>query len=501
VLDKQLAALAKNAGHDGIVFHGHDDLNPVQYIAVDPKAITNAEKIGQYSWSSLKVEPEEAETTGADRGHEELQAITKNAGYSIPTREIFPNDVGLKPMDIHEAVKKAYPDSTSRYGTDHQTEKEVDLNKLQGIQKTIESQAIYDNLNKLKRGDLTTDLTDEGGENGALVVRVDGKDYVVDGNHRLAALKLAGEKTAKVHFVDTDGEQPVTEDAGMKRLVDKLNAKDWWHVRPEQGAAAYAHRGKFMSSQVSDFYGPQLKEPQKVNIKNPIVGTEPEIAEKLGLPTQYDGMPYEEMKKLDREWAIAAKKAGYDAIVTVGRAALDKFMAGGRIPRNMEIQDLTHVDESLPTPKAQAHPDPIGIHEDDLPARAKYADVDFDKPDLQDTAKRVTADSIRKDYVREKDRNKVSVYKSYIPMEDLPTPKFVSKAEANFERQDYQPRVGSPIKVDIHPNGSVNILDGNHRVTVWDEQGQQYAPAWVIDHRHPGIEMLSEDEKAEREED
>ncbi len=156
--------------------------------------------------------------------------------------------------------------------------------------------------------------------------------------------------------------------------------------------------------------------------------------------------------------------------------------------------------KEAPVKGTEAH-ESFGVHPDDLPRHAKYQDVDFDHPDLQDSAKRVTAESIEKDYVRPKDRGKVSIYQSYIPMEDLPTPKFVSEEEENFDREDYRPKVGSPIKVDIHPNGSVNILDGNHRVKVWGDNDMQYAPAWVIDHRGPNIEHLSEDERAEREEE
>lgn len=356
--DKQLTALAKEAGYDGIVFHGHDDLNPVQYMVVDPKAITSHEKVGKYNWSTLKVEPDEAPA-----------AETKPAG----------------------------------------------------------------------------------------------------------------------------------ETGGLERVIDKLNKKDWFHGAPENPEEAYAHRGKFMASSYRDaeFYGKPDLDPHKLSIKNPLIGGEQEIAKKLGIPPQKDGMTYEEMKAHDRKWALEAKKQGYDAIVMASQPEVDKFMDGGRMPRHMEVQDLTKLNEDLPEEKTH---EPIGIHHDDLPYRAKYADVDFDKPDLQDTGKRVTAETIRKDYVRPRDRKKVSVYQSYIPMEDLPTPKFVDEEEENFDRQDYRPRSGSPIKVSIHPNGSVNILDGNHRVQVWGEQDQQYAPAWVIDHRSPNIEQLSEEEKAEREE-
>jgi hypothetical protein len=36
---------------------------------------------------------------------------------------------------------------------------------------------------------------------------------------------------------------------------------------------------------------------------------------------------------------------------------------------------------------------------------------------------------------------------------------------------------------------------------VWEEQNKTHAPAWVIDERGPNIESVSEDERAEREED
>lgn len=143
-------------------------------------------------------------------------------------------------------------------------------------------------------------------------------------------------------------------------------------------------------------------------------------------------------------------------------------------------------------------PEPVGIHPDDLPRRAEYQDVNFSARDLQDSGNKVTAETIRKDYAGG-DKN-ASIYQSYIPMEDLPSPKVVEEEEGgDFEREDYQrPRVGVPIKVEVKPNGKMEILDGNHRARVWEEQNQQYAPAWVVDRRHPNIENLSEDEKAER---
>ena len=157
-------------------------------------------------------------TLDADAGHRELYSITKNAGYSIPTREIFPNDVGLSKRELYDATQKLGKGWTGAASEPA----EVKLKTLQGIQNTIEADAIYQNLNRVKSGSLTTDLTGDK-LHGALVVRYQGKDYIVDGNHRLAALKLAGADSAKVHLVDLDAaEDPLKRefpDAGVRRFA------------------------------------------------------------------------------------------------------------------------------------------------------------------------------------------------------------------------------------------------------------------------------------------
>jgi hypothetical protein len=186
--------------------------------------------------------------------------------------------------------------------------------------------------------------------------------------------------------------------------------------------------------------------------------------------------------------------------------------AGGSTPQSPNLEGL-RVREVSPaptekskvvspakeTPKPPQH-EAVGIHSDDLPRRAKYQDVDFSAQDLQDSAKKVTPETIRKDYAGGK--KDVSVYQAHIPMEDLPSAKFVEPEEENFDRGEYnRPRVGVPIKVAVNKDGSLEILDGNHRAQTWEEQGQEYAPAWVIDRRGAGIEKLSEDELAERAEE
>jgi hypothetical protein len=162
----------------------------------------------------------------------------------------------------------------------------------------------------------------------------------------------------------------------------------------------------------------------------------------------------------------------------------------------------TGLPEGTKVAAQKAAPEAVGLHEDDLPYRAKYQDVDFESPDLQDSVKKVTPASIKRDYApKTKVGQNASVYKAYIPMEEMPSPEFVEPEEENFDRMDYRPRgAGSPVKVLVKKNGSLQILDGNHRTRVWEEQNQQYAPAWVVDERGSNIENLSEDEKSEREE-
>jgi hypothetical protein len=181
------------------------------------------------------------------------------------------------------------------------------------------------------------------------------------------------------------------------------------------------------------------------------------------------------------------------------------FVEGGQKTLNAiagrPSDDVVSEEKDNKTP-----PDAVGLHPDDLPSRAKYQDVRWNAQDLQDADKKVDERTIRRDYAN--NRKDVSIYQSYIPMEDLPSPAFPQgdtpedEEGENFDRPDYShPRSPVPIKVSVHPDGKMEILDGNHRAQVWGEQDQQYAPAWVVDYRHPDIENLSEDEKAERAEE
>lgn len=176
----------------------------------------------------------------------------------------------------------------------------------------------------------------------------------------------------------------------------------------------------------------------------------------------------------------------------------------------------TDISPRIETKKSVA-PSAVGVHETDLPRSARYQDVNWSAPDLQDSGEIVTPGTIREDYTADayahgitSPKTKLSIYQRYIPMEDLPSASF-GRVEgefgdedyldpSEFDREDYyvpRGKMGSPIKVVVHKNGELGILDGNHRVQVWEEQNKTHAPAWVIDYRHSGIKNLSEDEEAE----
>ena len=226
--------------------------------------------------------------------------------------------------------------------------------------------------------------------------------------------------------------------------------------------------------------------------------------------------------------AASVRKAGHDGIIGYSKVKgqhrlsevfdlrRDKYPISSQLfessPKSPDLVGIRTrevspavVSPAKEVPKPTQH-EAVGIHSDDLPRRAKYQDVDFSAQDLQDTAKKVTPETIRKDYAGGK--KDVSVYQAHIPMEDLPSPKFPEREAGEegdpeeFDRSDYScPRTGVPIKVAVNKDGSMEILDGNHRAKVWEEQNHEYAPAWVVDRRGPGIEKLSEAELAERAEE
>lgn len=54
-VDTRIASLARSAGYDGIVFTDHDDLNPMQYMALNQNVISGLKKVGVYDWKTTTV--------------------------------------------------------------------------------------------------------------------------------------------------------------------------------------------------------------------------------------------------------------------------------------------------------------------------------------------------------------------------------------------------------------------------------------------------------------
>jgi hypothetical protein len=140
-------------------------------------------------------------------------------------------------------------------------------------------------------------------------------------------------------------------------------------------------------------------------------------------------------------------------------------------------------------PDTMAKPvEPFG--QPDPPSRysgASVPNVDWSARDLQDSAKRVNEDTVLRDYVPKDQQNEVQVYASWIPAEDMPREKLVEEEDNDpngYDWSEYSARgTFPPAKVEVDKNGKASIVDGNHRVRYWQEQGRSHIPAYVIDHR------------------
>jgi GNAT superfamily N-acetyltransferase len=166
---------------------------------------------------------------------------------------------------------------------------------------------------------------------------------------------------------------------------------------------------------------------------------------------------------------------------------------------------------------------PVRLGTDDPPRGARVPNVDPSLRDLQDSVRFVDAGSVRRDYGGS--RGDLDVYFAYVPFEDIPSPRFAEieanrlerklcreSAEAEYEKaiadaeydrdrefaerdlrealeqceRDYDwSEIDSggtypPAKLLVTREGEVRILDGNHRLSRWEEAGYTHAPSWVL---------------------
>jgi len=131
-------------------------------------------------------------------------------------------------------------------------------------------------------------------------------------------------------------------------LIAHVNRKDWWHVPPSD-PNAYSKRGKFFASSFKDaeFWGRPLDEPQRVTIANPLIGDEETIEKKLlGRCVSTEDITMEARWALDAKLKRAASAEGYDSIVLMAPKAFAEFQSSGKLPRNIELNVLRHVNEN-----------------------------------------------------------------------------------------------------------------------------------------------------------
>jgi len=138
-----------------------------------------------------------------------------------------------------------------------------------------------------------------------------------------------------------------------EKLIRRINRKDWWHVTPVD-PKSYYKRGKFLSStyREAEFWGRPNNTPERVTVKNPLIGDEETIERTL--LGQYESGSWPNIDEdinagkpvgwrqfeLDARLYRAGRAKGYDAIVLLSPRNFAKFKAEGRIPLSIELNLL-----------------------------------------------------------------------------------------------------------------------------------------------------------------
>ena len=141
-------------------------------------------------------------------------------------------------------------------------------------------------------------------------------------------------------------ENPATEVKTYNKLIDNINKKDWWRTaNPDQ--KSISDRGNFYASSYkeAEFYGRPQDTPNKVNIKNPLIGDEQTIMKKLGLEMPNQDISVKERFAIDKQTKELASKQGYDSIALMTPKGYQEYLSSGKIPKSIELQ---HFPESQP---------------------------------------------------------------------------------------------------------------------------------------------------------
>jgi hypothetical protein len=126
------------------------------------------------------------------------------------------------------------------------------------------------------------------------------------------------------------------------KLVQHINRKYWWHVRPCD-PGAYKKRGKFYAStfREAEFWGRPLDQPEKIVVTRPLVGDEEKIEKVLfGKRVSTDDISIDNRWALDGRMRRAALAKGFDSIVLLVPKAFAEYRATGKLPRSIELNVL-----------------------------------------------------------------------------------------------------------------------------------------------------------------
>ncbi|MGB6875852.1 MAG: hypothetical protein WBD87_07430 [Candidatus Acidiferrales bacterium] len=135
----------------------------------------------------------------------------------------------------------------------------------------------------------------------------------------------------------------------MEKIIAHINRKVWWHV-PPRDPEAYRKRGKFLASSFkeAEFWGRPLDEPQKVEVRRPLIGDEGTIEKELfGRRVSRDqNITMEERWEIDAKMKRAALDKGYDSILLMAPKAYSRLKMSGKLPRSLELNLLNATEKT-----------------------------------------------------------------------------------------------------------------------------------------------------------
>jgi len=139
---------------------------------------------------------------------QQLEAPRDRVHSRAMTLENGPNEGTAKhPFPVTD--RQAYLDAVRGKGIAALTHKapvgQVRLDKLNGIQQTVNRERLEQHLNNAR---MIPDGARGSGHGGLVdlpvIVRLGGQLIIHDGHHRLTAAKLRGDQTARVRYIDLD---------------------------------------------------------------------------------------------------------------------------------------------------------------------------------------------------------------------------------------------------------------------------------------------------------